>query len=915
MDKSKIMSILKSVAIILVIVCFVAFLRFQAADLSVIPTDQQSFYKDASGLPYFTEMDSYYNLRMTENFLDYGHMGDTIKNGTPWDTLSYAPEGRSADYKPMIVYVTAFLYYISNIFSDVSLTEVAFYASVLIAPLAAIPAFIIVRRLTNNYGGATAALIVALAPNYFAHTFAGFFDTDMFNVVLPLFLVLFFIESIRSSKLIYRLIYIFLTIITMVLFSLAWDGYIFYIGMLVIFMIVYLLLGFILKVNLVKPRKDYSNFLNWFTDQKEIFSIVTIAIIGFIGLGLTNGFDSIIQAPLNLIGATQIQSVANAAAYPNVYISVAELQIPSLLTGGISGAFSANSGGIINGVGGIVALFGAFFILILFAQRLWKLRSFRTKDINKKPPKGQRKSASKVKESKSRDSLIESTLSDIKTIEDVNRNKRETLLYLVLFSVWILLSAIAVTQGSRFIMVLMIPLGLCVGLFVGYAVVYIKDRVDSKNKLMAIAIVGTFLIVYPLFQTFAVFYPLFNISSTLAMIIPIIICFAIIGISGLLIYGFRGFKSSKFAKTAVILILTFAIISPTIFGAYQVSESVVPSTSDPMWDSMLWVKANTTNDTTLASWWDFGYLFEIASDRPTLFDGGSQTGIRAFWTGKAMTTNDTNLSAAIFEMLAFSGDKATELLDNYTHNDSEKSVEILQNTLTLPKEEAKNKMINSYNLTSAQATNVVNLTHPDEPVPVIFVASSDMLQKAGWWSYFGNWDFNIKNSTGYQYLVAQKPATMENVGNGIYQANITNLEENGILFKTIVTKTADNNSTNATTAAVFANGTPVKTQNNTSFNPFTVNRLVIIEDNMLVKNETVNESGNYTLLVMANNGTYTSVIMSKELENSMFTKLFILGGFGQDSFEMVHMDDGISLWKISGYNTLRNETGSTNSST
>lgn len=55
--------------------------------------------------------------------------------------------------------------------------------------------------------------------------------------------------------------------------------------------------------------------------------------------------------------------------------------------------------------------------------------------------------------------------------------------------------------------------------------------------------------------------------------------------------------------------------------------------------------------------------------------------------------------------------------------------------------------------------------------------------------------------------------------------------------------------------------------------------------------------------------------MSKELENAMFTKLFILGGFGQDSFEMVHMDDGISLWKISGYNTLRNETGSTNNST
>jgi dolichyl-phosphooligosaccharide-protein glycotransferase len=908
MDKSKIISILKSVAIILVIVCFVSFLRFQSADLSAIPTDQQAYYKDSSGLPYFTEMDSYYNLRMTQDFIDYGHLGDAIVNGTPWDTLSYAPEGRSAEYPPLIVYVTTFLYYMGNMFSNMSLMEVAFYASAIIAPLAAIPAFLIVRRVTNNYGGATAALIISLAPNYFSHTFAGFFDTDMFNVVLPLFMILFFIESIRASKLAYRIISIFLTIISMILFSLAWDGYIFYVAMLIIFMIVYLIVGFVLKMDLIKPRSNYSNIVSWFVDQKEIFAIVMIAIIGFIGLGLTNGFNNLLDAPLQLIGLTQLQSAASATAYPNVAISIAELQIPALLSGGIAGAFSANAGGIINGVGGIVAIFGAFIVLILFAHRLWKLRSYRSgRSSNKKPPKGKRAATSKVKESKG--SFINSAFGDIGSIKDINKIKRETLLYLTLFGVWITLSAIAVTQGSRFIMVLMIPLGLSVGLFAGYAVAYVRDKLDSKNKLMAIAAGGSLLIIYPVLQTFTIFYPLYNISSTMAFIIPIVILVALIGISGILIYGFRGLKTSKLAKNVVMLIVMFALLSPTIFGAYQTAESVVPSTSDPMWDSMLWIKANTTNDTTLASWWDFGYLFEIASERPTIFDGGSQTGIRAFWTGKAMTTNDTNLSAAIFQMLAFSGDKASEVLDNYT-NDSGKSVDIIVNTLTLTNEEAKDKMVNTYNLTSSQADTVVNLTHPDEPVPVVFVASSDMLQKAAWWTYFGNWDFNLKNSTGYQYFVSQQAEKLVSIGNGKYQANITNLEESGIFYKTIVTKGSGNNTTNATTAAVFENGTPVKTQNNTTFNPFPVNNLIVIEDGIVWKNETVNESGNYTLLVLGENGTYTSILMSKELENAMFTKLFILGGFGQDAYELIHMDQGISLWKIAGIPTLKNETGS-----
>lgn len=915
MNKDKIMSILKSVAIILVIVAFASFLRFQSADLSVIPTDQQGVYQDSSGLPYFTEMDSYYNLRLTQNFLDHGYLGDEIVNGTPWDNLSYAPDGRAADYRPMIVYVTAFLYNVANMFTDVSLTEVAFYITAIISPLAAIPAFIIVRRVTNNYGGATAALIVALAPNYFSHTFAGFFDTDMFNVVLPLFLILFFIESIRSSKLIYRIIFAILAVITIVLFSLAWDGYIFYLAMLVIFVIVYFILGFILKVGLVKPIKDYSNILSWFVDQKEIFSVVFIAVIGFIGLGLTNGFESLINAPLNLIGATQLQASATASAFPNVYISIAELQVPAILYGGISGAFTANSGGVINGAGGIVAVFGAIAILILMAQRLRKLGSVkRFRGKNKKPPKGQRVAASKAKESKDKGSLIESTTDDVRSIDDINETKRGTLFYLTLFGVWILLSAIAVTQGSRFIMVLMIPLGLSVGLFAGYAVNYVRNKLNSKNKLMAIVVGGSLLVFYPLLQTLTTFAPLYQISSTSAFIISIVIFLAMIGISGLLIYGFKGIKSSKYAKTAVMLIITLALVSPTVFGAYQVAESVVPSTSDPMWNAMSWVKANTTNDTTLASWWDFGYLFEIAADRPTLFDGGSQTGIRAFWTGKAMTTNDTNLSAAIFTMMAYSGDKATEQLDNYT-NDSGKSVEILENTLTLSAEEAKNTMVNTYNLSSAQADKIVNMTHPTNPTPVIFVASSDMIQKAGWWTYFGNWDFDIQNSTGYQYFYSSEAVKAEKISEGKYQANITNLEEQGIFYKTIVTTGVENNTTNATTKAVYENGTPVMTQNNTTYNPFTINKLIVIEDNIVWKNETVNASGNYTLLVYGTNGTYSSVIMSKELENAMFTKLFLLSGFGQDAFELVHVEEGVSLWKISGIPTLRNETGSTNTTT
>ena len=37
-----------------------------------------------------------------------------------------------------------------------------------------------------------------------------------------------------------------------------------------------------------------------------------------------------------------------------------------------------------------------------------------------------------------------------------------------------------------------------------------------------------------------------------------------------------------------------------------------------MWDSMAWINENTADNTVVASWWDFGYLFEIAADRQVI---------------------------------------------------------------------------------------------------------------------------------------------------------------------------------------------------------------------------------------------------------------------------------------------------------
>ena len=170
MNRETVLTITKSVVIILILLAVVFALKMPAADLNVLSDDYKAEYIDSSGLPYFSEMDSYYNLRLTEDYVDHGYVGDEMVNGSEWDMHRYAPTGNQINYELGIVYVTSYLHDLAGqFFGDMSVKEVAFWTGALISTLAVIPAFIFARRVTNDYGAIVATIIIALAPNYFAN--------------------------------------------------------------------------------------------------------------------------------------------------------------------------------------------------------------------------------------------------------------------------------------------------------------------------------------------------------------------------------------------------------------------------------------------------------------------------------------------------------------------------------------------------------------------------------------------------------------------------------------------------------------------------------------------------------------------------------------------------------------------------
>ncbi|MBQ3473199.1 MAG: peptide transporter [Methanobrevibacter sp.] len=887
MENQKVKTILKSVVIIAILFVLVFGLRAQAADIGGVPNEIKANYMDADGLPYFSEMDSYFNLRMTQDYMDHGYFGDTLVNGSGWDMHSYYPSGRDVgSYQPMIAYVTSFLYGIVNMFQDMSIKEVAFWTGAFISSFAVIPAYIFTRRITNDYGAIAATLIVALGPNYISHTFAGFFDTDMFNVTLPLFFILFFVEAVKSDKLSHRIIFSILSVISIGIYSLSWTGFMFYPAVMILVMILFFILCFYLDIDVFEPFKNYGNKLDWLINQKELFSVVFILILGFIGLLFTVGIGGILEAISGLTGGFSLLSTANDV-WPNVFISVAEMQRPNLLYGGLPGAFLANTNGIVNGIGGIVAFFGVLLVLFTFAQRVLRLRSVKIKGDSSKPHKSKRKATSLRKE-QDRFRISLKDIGSFGSADEINKSKRLNVLYLSLFLVWILSSAAAVTQGTRFIQVLVVPMGICAGIFVGYAVDYVKANIDDDKVLLLIAIICAFLIAFPITQ---IYYGLDN-----ALLIGSAVFVALVVISGVLIYLRKSVRDSDVSikKALVVVLITLALVSPTVCGAYQTTAATVPGSSDPMWNAMDYVKENSTNDTVIISWWDFGYLFQIASDHPTSFDGGSQSGDRAYWVGKALTTSDLAQSKGILQMLGTTGSNASELLCNYTGSNVT-AVDALDKTLGMSREDAKSTLIKDYNLTNKQASAVVKQSHPSNPNNVSFVLSSDMIQKAGWWSYFGSWNFDTLDSTNYQYYVAPSYVTINPNSKG----NITVLNDSGILYNAEVKR--GSNGTNGTTAqmnAVWANNGSKVDLNGTVYNPLKASNLIAVEDGYLTVNKTLDKNGNYTLYLLGSGNEYTAILMDNKLKDSVFTRLFLLGGVGQDTFKICNMQDGVSTWTI-----------------
>lgn len=634
-------------AIILIIFSVGFILRIESVHISGISDNEKAFFEDQNGFPYMYELDSYYNYRLTKNYIDHGYLGDAIIDGKEWDLHSYYHPGVPLDYPPLIVYITAFIYKLVNLFAGMPLIMVCFWLPAFIGPLAGVVAYLFVRKFTNEYGAAAAGILMATAPFYFIRTVPGWFDTDMFNIIFPILVVWFFFEAIQSKTTKKMTFFTSLSIISMLLFAMAWNGWQYQFYLIVIFSVFYVIW------NKLRGRQ-IKNLLyvlgGFFTGTLLLVAIFT----GYLNV------IKLFASPLELFKMVGSQGLWSP--WPDIYISVSELASPTVEH-------------VVSSVG--IAFFGGIFGF------LWIFRVLINKNLKKR---------------------------------FLNKMSCVFFSFLIL---WTIVGFFALTEGSRFILMIIPPLVLSTGIMAGLCISYL-DLLRNSTKIS-----------------------FFKNSRNITII------------------------------SSVILLL---FVTPAIANVYASFSGFTPGTNDDLWTASEWINNNTPNDTVIISEWSYGHLFTSIADRPVVFDGRlgyietlpirnydnaytfrdkSPSVSREYWIYRAFETGNERLSSGIFKMIATSGDLGYLTLDNYTKNTT-KTVEILNSILGLNKEEAMAIMTHNYSLNAQEAQSVLNYTHPDNPQSFVLVTTDDMINSGYWVFYFGLWDFNkIEGNDNLTYSVGK----------------------------------------------------------------------------------------------------------------------------------------------------------------
>ena len=444
----------------LIVMASALFVRTPSAYLVNLSDEEKDIYTDEASLPYFTDMDSYYHVRLVDTKRSTGMIGDIYTpEGEPWDMHSYYPEGRSAVYQPGIVYLTVAVSDILSMSEGDDILRVEFALSAFMAAVTALFAYIAGYRAGGKVCGFVAGILTGCAPAFVSRTGFGRFDTDMFVVMMNVLLILFMAEILRSQKA--RIQYIFTAgfVCTAMIYAFCWAPRysMLFAGLTVIGGMVYTVIWTLFADGTGKSGERIRSLIC----SRHFLLPAGAGIVILLLIGITLGFSVVadIFSSLSFKTAADVKE----GSLPNLFVSIAELKraalFPETFAGWFKGYIKESDQSVITGTGGI---FVAVFVLV--GLLLCALRSF----------------------------------DRIRVDNGELLDKKVCLIYLIIPGLWLLAGLILTRSGVRFIEMIPPSAGLLAGISSGWLTRYARSFSGKKCIAFTIAsVIAVLAMLYP----------------------------------------------------------------------------------------------------------------------------------------------------------------------------------------------------------------------------------------------------------------------------------------------------------------------------------------------------------------------------------------------------------------------------------
>jgi len=347
-----------------------------------------------------------------------------------------------------------------------------------------------------------------------------------------------------------------------------------------------------------------------------------------------------------------------------------------------------------------------------------------------------------------------------------------------------------------------------------------------------------------------------------------------IGLGALFVSSFIIYFIFKPGKTIlaapfVAYFTVFIILIYYITPSLAVSVSSGPILDDNWWNALNWIKNNTAECSTIATYWDPGHFITAIAKRPVIFDGASQNAMRTL-------TNPGYPDGITLERYDHG---IVQVIDAKTGNITRARIKDVTIAMMTDNESLALKILGDYRRPGCNET--------------YFLATSDLIYKSQWWTYFATWD-PTKNCQGdlckgkmsvygVTQLARRKPLLGLDIVGYEYplgpQQSIVLCQNNQ---STVIPCSSDKGIAFVQALNQFARIQRIVYPSGQAF--------AILED------PTAEIKGTVMIL---DRQAQAIVWIPEELQDSIFTKMFFFNGAGLKNFELVgNWGNEVKLYRI-----------------